>query len=198
ADCLKRRPRDPAVWRARLDWARAAARVDIAEQALALLPAGRMEPAEALELRAWFAGQRDDREAECLALEHLIVQDPGNARALERLATLAFEAGRSDRAAELHRRKAEVDRTRDHYRKLLAVDVTTVDLPAVARLAEALGRWFEARGWWSLVARRAPADREPRDALERLARHVDPRPAGRSLTDLIAAPDRARTLQHPP
>ena len=148
------------------------------QQALAHLPADRIDPAEVLELHAWFAGRRGDREAERLALEHLIEQAPGDSRALERLATLAVEAGQADRAGELRRRKADVDQARERYRKLLAIDATTVNLPTVARLAETLGRWFEARGWWSLVLRQVPDDREARAALDRLARRADSRPPG--------------------
>ena len=155
------------------------------------MPADRIDPAEVLELHAWFAGLRGDREAERLALEHLIELAPGDSRALERLATLAVEAGQADRAGALRRRKAQVDRAKDLYRKLLAIDAKTVNLPTVARLAETLGRWFEARGWWSLVARLSPDDREARAALDRLARRADPPPPGLSLADLIASPDRA-------
>ena len=71
--------------------------------------------------------ERGDHEAERLALEQVVEQAPGNARALERLATLAFEAGQPDRAGELRRRKAEVDRIQEGYRKLLAIDATTVE-----------------------------------------------------------------------
>ena len=38
----------------------------------------------------------------------------------------------------------------------------------LASLAESLGRRFEARGWWTLHARRAPSDHRPRQALARL------------------------------
>ncbi len=188
--CLERRPTDPAVWHARLEWARAAGRSEVARQALAWLPADRIDPAEALDLHAWFAGERGDREGERLALERLIEQEPGNARALERLATLASEAGQADRAGVLRRRKAQVDQTRELYRKLLAIDARTVNLPTVARLAESLGRWFEARGWWSLDARVSPDNQEALAALVRLARRVDLRPLGPASPVLIAAPDR--------
>ena len=40
------------------------------------------------------------------------------------------------------------------------IDARTVNLPTVARLAESLGRWFEARGWWSLDARLSPDNQE--------------------------------------
>ena len=55
----------------------------------------------------------------------------------------------------------------------------------LARAAEALGRRFEARGWWSIRARQDPDDREARAALDRLAHAEPPAAAGRTLADLI-------------
>jgi thioredoxin-like negative regulator of GroEL len=181
--CLRRRPEDPAVWRARLDWARAAGRVEEAARASGHLPADRLAPEEALSLRAWFAAHRGDAEAERADLERLIAADPGDTAALERLASLAIAAGRADRAADFRRRKAGVDRALARYRALLAHPEPAPDPEELARLAEALGRWFEARGWWTLAAGRAPAARA---ALERLGPATAPPPApGRNLADLL-------------
>ena len=44
---------------------------------------------------------------------------PGNTKALERLAVLMIAAGRVKESEELHRRKAEIDRAHDRYRKML-------------------------------------------------------------------------------
>jgi tetratricopeptide (TPR) repeat protein len=179
--CLRRRPEDPAVWRARLDWARAAGRFDEAARALEHLPADRVAPVEALALRAWFATRRGDTEAERASLEQLIAADPGDTVALERLSRLAIAAGRADRAADYRRRKADVDRALARYRALLAHSEAAPDPEELARLAETLGRWFEARGWWTLVAGRAP---EARAALERLGSPTAPAP-GRPRADLL-------------
>ena len=189
--CLERRPRDPAVWRARLDWARAAGRVDVAEQALSHLPADRLDPVEALELRAWFAAAtgRPRGRAPCPG-----TLDRGGPRRRP-----APGAARDPRLRSRRCRTAPANSAgarprstgpRKATARLLAIDVTTINLRTVARLAESLGRWFEARGWWSLVLRRAPDDREARAALDRLARRADPRPRGPSLTDLIVGPRR--------
>jgi len=197
--CLERRPRDPAVWQARFDWARAAGRVDRAEEAFAQLPTDWMEPTEVLEVHAWLAGRRGDREAERLALERLIELAPSDSRALERLAALAVESGQADRAGELRRRKAEVDRIKDRYRALLTTEGKPPNSREIARTAESLGRWFEASGWWTLVARQSPDDREAREALDRLARRPPPRLPGRSLADVDVPPDRAsRSTALPP
>ena len=59
-----------------------------------------------------------------------------------------------------------------------------------ARLAERLGRWYEAQGWLRLAVERDPADRAAREALDRLAQAdfaAAPPPArpGSSLLDLV-------------
>ena len=62
--CLARRPTDPAVWRARLDWAVATNRPPAAREALKHLPAAAWNSSEIDRLTAWFAAQRGDDEAE--------------------------------------------------------------------------------------------------------------------------------------
>ncbi|MGP0068326.1 MAG: FG-GAP-like repeat-containing protein [Isosphaeraceae bacterium] len=155
-DCLGRRPDDPVVWRARLRWARAADSLEEARRALAHLPADRFTRNEALTLGAWFAARerRDDRER--TALEQLIEQVPGNTQALERLAVLANESGQSSPAADLRRRKAEIDRVKERYFRLLEPRNTITQYTELAGLAETLGRGFEARGWWFLASRYQP------------------------------------------
>ena len=58
----------------------------------------------------------------------------------------------------------------------------------MARLAEALGRRFEARGLLTAILWRDPADLEAREGLARLDRAEPPgrRPASRTLADLLA------------
>ncbi len=50
----------------------------------------------------------------------------------------------------------------------------------LACTAEVLGRRFEARGWWSLLARQAPDDREARASLDQLARSEAPTKTARA------------------
>jgi enediyne biosynthesis protein E4 len=171
--CEARRPADPAVARARLDWALAADRPDLAAPALRHLPASRLSPTRILSLRAWLAAHAGDAEAERAALTELIAQDPGDTSALERLADLAAQAGRADRVASLRRRKAELDRARERYRLLLAAPDLSPHFAELARTAETLGRRFEARGWWTLQARLAD-DPDARAALARLGRDKGP------------------------
>src|SRR5262249_26374912 len=153
--CRQRRPGDPAVWRSWLDWAQETKELDEVELALRHLPADRFLPPEVKALRARLFAVRGDLIAERTALTTLVEQDPGNLAALERLADLAFQTGQTDRAARLRQRKAELDQVKDRYRKLLSGNDLVSQATTLAELAEALGRRFEARGWWTIAAHRA-------------------------------------------
>ena len=84
---------------------------------------------------------------------------------LDRLATLALADGDASRAAELRRRKAQIDRALNLYRTSALTDHPD-DPRAPARLAAALGRQFEAHAFWTMAVHRAPSDREARLALD--------------------------------
>ena len=113
--------------------------------------------------------------------------DPDEAAGLERLADLAAQDGDSSRLAELRRRKAAIDSARLRYAALVH-QLDPAPHPAeLARAAQSLGRWFDARGWWKLAARRDEASRaEAEAALARLAKAEPPAaPSGRSLAELL-------------
>jgi tetratricopeptide (TPR) repeat protein len=193
--CQERRPDDPVVWRAVLQWALAAGHAQEARRALSKVPADRLTVPEQWSLRAELAAQRNDPDGERLALEQLIEVEPGHTRALDRLAALALQRGQADRAAALRRRQEEALRDKERYRWLLVEDRAPVprdELHERARLAERLGRWFEARGWLTLALERDPGDRSARASLDRLAgdRRVSDATmpaAGVSLLDLLRA-----------
>src|SRR5262249_4353479 len=84
----ERRPDDPMVWKAWLDWAVPAGRLESAREALDHVPARQLDPARILELRAWLARQRGDASAERRSLEQLIEHEPGRTAGLTRLAEL--------------------------------------------------------------------------------------------------------------
>jgi tetratricopeptide (TPR) repeat protein len=119
--CQKKRPEDPAVWRARLNLARAAEDVEGAKTALRHLAAEPFSELEVLTLRAWLEGASGDHDAERKTLTALVERYPGTTRAWERLATLAFESGQPKEAERLRRRKAVIDEAQDRYRKLIFV-----------------------------------------------------------------------------
>ncbi|HWE40023.1 MAG TPA: FG-GAP-like repeat-containing protein, partial [Isosphaeraceae bacterium] len=172
--CTRRRPDDPAVWLARLRLARSADDPGEATRALEHIPADALREADWLDLRAWLAEKAGDREEQRRSLEDRIKIGPADPAAFERLAVLCYETGQSDRAAELRRRKAELDGAKDRYRRLLAESTPTEGFAELARLAETLGRPFEAYNWWELAARRDSTDADATAALARLASHRSP------------------------
>ena len=194
--CLERRPEDPALWRARLVWARAADRTTRSNvRRTTCRPTGSLRPRSsnsALVRRA-----RGDTRLEREALERLVAEAPGETTALERLAVLAVADGRAEDAAEYRRRKAEADRAKVRYLRLLEDQGVIAAFPELAVLAESLGRWFEAEGWWTLAMVRGSDGTRPRAALARLARReAPPRPRqGLTLADALRAGDRGRTLE---
>jgi tetratricopeptide (TPR) repeat protein len=216
--CRVRRPDDPAVRLATLEWAVAFDQISPALEVASSLDASSLSPARVLALRAWLAGGRGRKDAERDALEQLLVIEPGNTQALVRLSELAAGEGQTELVSRLHLRKAEIDRASDEYRMLLTDDPYLKGRPVdeaesadreirLARCAERLGRWFEARGWWTLVQQRLVDSSEARESLVRLDREQDTRRTapiferiarGRHLSDLLAdllESERAGTLR---
>ena len=158
------------------------------------LKSDQLTDSQILWLQARFAAHGGKPELEPDALSLLLEQQPGDTRALERLAELAASAGQPEKVAVLRRRKAELDRAKERYRKILSEGDPTPHLAELGRLAEALGRWFEAEGWWSLRARAARDDPEPQHALALLAARSSsiPPPTVKPLTHLLPFPEPAR------
>ena len=158
--CLKRRPDDPAIWRAQLDLALATDDVGGFWSAIARLPADRFDETEIHALRAWLAARRGDTAVERLELTAQLRDDPGNAQALERLAVLTSQAGQSREAEQLRLRKAAVDRVQHQFNKLLLdgpIDSSRAN--ELAGLAVVLGRQFDARGWAILAEAKLPVSK---------------------------------------
>ena len=198
---LSRWPDDPMIWKARLDWAVATGRVEAARAASDHVPARLLDAVEILELRAWFARQRQDTPAERRALEELIAVEPGRITTLTRLAELLQQSGDAT-AAAYRRRKAELDAALDRYNRLYKENRYAEHLPELASLAERLGRTFEARAFRELIAARGPSDPGAHAARIRPGRAgaAGSPPAG-SLGRLLAAelgPIPARDLRAPP
>jgi predicted Zn-dependent protease len=185
--CLKRRPEDAAVWRARLNWALKANRVAEARQALTHLPAETSPPAQVQKLAAYFAARRRDLAAERRALERLIAADPADLAALDRLIEIALNDGRPDKAGELRRDKAEIQKVMARYQTLHKRRQPSRDAAEMARLAEQLGQWFEAKAYATIAV---AADPDRADLRRDLARLSEPRDAShaaaRTLAELVA------------
>ena len=87
---------------------------------------------------------------------------------MTRLAELVQRAGDAPAAVQLRSRKTELDASMDRYFRLYKEKRFADRLPELADLAERLGRRFEARAFWKLLAARAPSDSASRSALARL------------------------------
>ena len=144
---LKKRPEDPAVWRAKLALARATDDVPGLRAAAGHLPADEFETGAVHSLRAWMAGRLGRDEVERRELADLIQDAPGDTQAIERLAVLRHQAGQKREAEELRRRKAEVDRAQDRIRMILLETKLSEHADELARLCRTLGREFDAQGW---------------------------------------------------
>jgi predicted Zn-dependent protease len=185
--CLRRRPDDVPVWRAKLNWAFATNQVAKALQALEHLPANDAAQAETYRLTAWIARQRGDLEPERRALERLIVVDPADSSAVTRLAELAEKARQPERGAELARQKLEIGRLQARYQQLQARNQPIRDAVEMARLAATLGLEFEARAFLTIAVAAAPRRSDLRGELRRFIRPPGTRaPSGRTLAEAIA------------
>ncbi len=197
-DCLRRRPEDIPVWRARLKWAIATNHVPEGREAMKHLPAGESTPGEIHRLSAWLARRRGDLESERRALERLSEADPADTTTLDRLAELADQSGQPARAAEYRGKKAALEPLSARYEKLYRRNQPRRDAAEMARLAEQLGRWFEARAFLTIASAAEPEREDVRLVLDRLnkrARIADER--GRTLADLIAEDDRSSLRDRP-
>ncbi len=159
--CILKRPDDPAVWRARLELALGTLDEAGFWMALGHLHAADFDPPTVLELRAWLMAVRRDPAAEERELQALVAADPGNTKALERLAVLMVGSGRVKESEEWHRRKALVDRAHDTYRKaLFDGDDLSSRAADLAELTTTLGRPFDAQAW-SILAEAGLRDPVP-------------------------------------
>ncbi len=148
---LLRQPDDPVLWQARLDWAMAAGRPDRVKEALAHRKLSDLGPVMLARLAAWLAARQGDVQSERTALETLVELEPGEESALDRLAELAFQAGRTDDGRRLRVRKSELDRDKDRYLRLFKKGQLRDDAVEMAGTALALGRSFEALAFLTLV-----------------------------------------------
>ena len=162
--CLGRRPDDPAVWRARLDWAEAAEDEAEVRRALAHLPADRVaaRPRCSPSAPGSLAGPATPRR-ERRALEELDRARPGRPAGPGAAGRAARSGPASPSEAErLRGVKGELDRTLDWYVVQIFPERPARPRRRAGRAAEALGRRFEARCWWELAAERRPGRRGPR------------------------------------
>jgi enediyne biosynthesis protein E4 len=185
--CLRRRPEDVPVWRARLEWAMATGRTAAAWEALEHLPADGATPVQVHRLAAWFAARRGDAESERQALDRLIAADPGDSAALDRLAELALRNGQDARAAKLRNKQAALDPLRSRYKELFQCIQPVRNAMEMTRIADQLGRYFEARAFATLAVATDPNRDDFRTILARIEqRQITIAEPGRTLAQLLA------------
>ena len=185
--CLRARPEDAAVWRARLEWAVATNRISNAHEALKHLPAARANPAQVENLAAWFAAQSGDAEAERRHLERLIAADPTDFAAADRLINLYVTTNQPDAATALRHRNDEIVQIQARYAKLVKRHQPHRDATELARLAAQIGRRFETRAFLTIALDSAPDNASIRRDLARLAATANPfADSTGTLDDLIA------------
>jgi enediyne biosynthesis protein E4 len=185
--CLRLRPEDGPVWRARLDWAVASNRVAQAREALKHLPAEAATPAQIHKLAAWFAARRGDVESERRALERLVATDPADFVAFDRLALLAVKDGQPKRALDLDHKKNEMESLIARYQRLHMRHQPSRDAAEMARLAAQLGQRFEAKAFLTLAVGVDPTRDDLRRDLDRLTERADSiEGPGRILAEVLA------------
>ena len=146
--CVRRRPADPAVWKARLDLALVTGDTPDFWKAVAHLPATLFDEGAVHALRAWVAARSGNHSLERRELVALLEQSPGDTRALERLAVLNFEAGLASVAQPLRHRKVEIDRAHEQLRLIVLDHGPIIDrADELAKLMAAARREFDARAW---------------------------------------------------
>lgn len=167
--CLRRQPDDAAVWRARLDWGMAAGDEAVVNAALEHLPGTAATELLHSRVRAWLARHRGEAEAESEALERVIAADPTDQAAIDRLAELSKRLGRPARADELKRLDESVRSLDARYRELLRRNQPLRDAEELARIAERLGRRFEAEAFLTLAVAVDPGRADLRGERARVA-----------------------------
>jgi len=99
------------------------------------------------------------------------VAEPADPTAVDRLVQLAEQGGQPARAAELRRKKGEIDRLRARDEQLYERKQPIRDEVEMAKLAERLGREFEARGFFTVAISDDPNREHLRHDLERLSQN---------------------------
>jgi enediyne biosynthesis protein E4 len=167
-ECETKRPDDRAVWRTRLKWAMATERIDAVERILTHVPDVASLSAEQHRINAWLAGHHGDFAKQCSELELLIAADPGDLSAFDRLIDLHKQAGQPALAAEVFQNRNAVRELLDRYMMLHGRKQPLRDAEELARIAEQLGRGFEARAFLTIAVFQEPGRKDLREKLRRI------------------------------
>jgi tetratricopeptide (TPR) repeat protein len=163
--CEKKRPDDRAVWRARREWAMATDRIDAVERAMTHMPDVGSLSAEQHRINAWLAGHRGDFAKERSELELLLAANPGDLSALDRLIDIHKKGGQPALAADVFQNRNAVRELLGRYMMLHGRKQPIRDAEELARIAEQLGRGFEARGFLTIAVFQKPGRKDLREKL---------------------------------
>ncbi len=184
--CLRQRPDDAAVWRARLDWAVAANQGDEVWQCLKHVPAEDATPAQVHKWTAWLAARQGASALERTELEQSLHFDPTDFAVMRRLAAIYEKNDERQRLADLGRRKGETERNLARYQKLYKRNQPRRDAEEMASLAGQLGQPFEARAFLVLAVALDSDRADLRGQLALATKTMEPPGApARTLDDLI-------------
>jgi hypothetical protein len=163
--CEKKRPDDRAVWRARLKWAMATGRINAVECAMTHRSDVASLSADRHRINAWLAGHRGDLANERSELEFLISADPGDLSAFDRLIDLHKKGSQQALAAEVSQKRNAARDLLGRYMMLHGRKQPIRDAEELARIAEQLGRGFEALGFLTIAVFQEPGRKDLRAKL---------------------------------
>ena len=118
---------------------------DVVQQALKQIPAGESTPAEVHRVAAWLCARRGDHASERVQLERLVTVDPADLAALTGSPGLRNMPARKLAIDYRRKKKEEIERLLARYLKLFDRNQPIRDAEEMAKIAEKLGRKFEAR-----------------------------------------------------
>jgi len=140
-------------------------RIDAVERAMTHVPDVASLSADRHRINAWLAGHRGDFAKERSELELLIAADPGDLSAFDRLIDLHKKGSQPALAAEVFQNRNAVRELLGRYMMLHGRKQPIRDAEELARIAEQLGRGFEARGFLTIAVFQEPGRKDLREKL---------------------------------
>jgi hypothetical protein len=140
-------------------------RIDAVERAMTHLPDVASLSADRHRINAWLAGHRGDFAKERSELELLIVADPGDLSAFDRLIDIHKKGSQPALAAEVFQKRNAVRELLGRYMMLHGRNQPIRNAEEMAKIAEQLGRKFEARGFLTIALFQDPGRKDLREKL---------------------------------
>ena len=186
--CLRWRPDDVPVCARRLDWAVATNRLAEAREAMRHLPRPRSPPPGS---GSWRPGSPPGAGTSTRNASPWSASSRSTPRiAPPSTGSPTWRSGRADRAESTRSVTGRPRSIGSRADLISCIDATnrTRDAEEMARLAERLGRWFEARAFLTVAVMGHPDRDDLRRDLDRLKRDAPTsEAAGRTLSDVVAA-----------